>query len=50
MSIPDNPEDSSIDTDGDGVNDNIDRFKWDYNYQFDSDDDGLPDKYEKNSC
>ena len=47
MSIPDKPEDSSIDTDGDGVNDNIDRFKWDYNYQFDSDEDGLPDKYER---
>ena len=41
------PEDTSIDTDGDGVNDNIDRFKWDYNYQFDSDEDGLPDKYER---
>lgn len=35
-----------VDTDGDGVIDNLDAFPNDPNYQFDSDNDGLPDKYE----
>ncbi|MDC6478854.1 hypothetical protein PQZ08_03220, partial [Flavobacteriaceae bacterium] len=47
MDIPNKPEESSIDLDGDGVPDSRDKFKWDYNYQYDTDEDGLPDKYEQ---
>ena len=46
MDIPLNANNSTLDKDNDGVPDATDAFEWDPNYQYDSDDDGFPDKAE----
>ena len=46
MEIPTSANLSSIDKDNDGVPDVDDAFEWDPFFQYDSDDDGLPDKIE----
>ncbi len=46
MDIPQNANFSTLDKDNDGVPDAEDAFEWDPNYQYDSDDDGFPDKAE----
>lgn len=46
MDIPQTANLSTLDKDNDGVSDVNDAFEWDPNYQYDSDDDGLPNKVE----
>jgi len=46
MDIPTSANLSSLDRDNDGVSDAEDAFEWDPFYQYDSDDDGLPNKVE----
>lgn len=46
MDIPLDANNSTLDKDNDGVPDATDAFEWDPNYQYDSDDDGFPDKAE----
>ena len=46
MDIPETASLSSLDKDNDGVPDALDAFEWDPNFQYDNDDDGLPNKRE----
>ena len=46
MDIPETASLSSLDKDNDGVSDALDAFEWDPNFQYDNDDDGLPNKRE----
>jgi len=46
MDVPQNANNSTLDKDNDGVPDVDDAFEWDPNFQYDSDDDGFPDKAE----
>ena len=46
MIIPTSANESTLDRDNDGVSDVDDAFEWDPAFQYDNDDDGLPNKIE----
>ena len=46
MTIPTSANESTLDRDNDGVSDVDDAFEWDPAFQYDNDDDGLPNKIE----